>query len=254
MIRLTLALATACMLATPVAAQRKIDPDRVDKSQIGSRFKMTEEAVDRGDMRKIQKKMMRCTASGDWDLARELLTKSDPANTDYEALSVDYETMLDKMNFDRCMIRAIPQRASMMSLRMNPATMRSAFAEEVYLQDNDEAPVIREGDPEYLDNRFYVSGEPYIMAEVPARLADCIVYRAPVKAHEFLDANPTSKGEREAAEALGPTVSECLPGDDAEVSFPISQLRAYVADGLWARTHYGATARQNKSDEVEGTE
>ena len=254
MIRIALMIAAAATLAAPASAQREFDPDRMDKSQIGSRFKIAEEAMGSSDMRKFQKKAIKCTVSGDRDLARELLMNSDPATIDPRELSVDYGEMMDKMNFDRCMVRAMPRNARMMRVRIDPTVMRNLFAEEIYLYDNDDPPVIGEGAPEYLANRFYAGGQPYTMAEVPARLADCIVYRAPVRAHEFLKTNPTSSGERKAAEALSPTVSECLPGEDSEVSFSLAQLRAYVADGLWSRSYYGSLPGGEVTVEGEDTE
>ena len=238
MIRIALMIAAAATLAAPASAQREFDPDRMDKSQIGSRFKIAEEAMGSSDMRKFQKKAIKCTVSGDRDLARELLMNSDPATIDPRELSVDYGEMMDKMNFDRCMVRAMPRNARMMRVRIDPTVMRNLFAEEIYLYDNDDPPVIGEGAPEYL----------------PARLADCIVYRAPVRAHEFLKTNPTSSGERKAAEALSPTVSECLPGEDSEVSFSLAQLRAYVADGLWSRSYYGSLPGGEVTVEGEDTE
>lgn len=241
MIRAVLPVATAAMLAVPAMAQRDFAPDKVDKSAIGTRFKLAEEAVDTSDMRIMQKKIIRCTASGDRNLAREILQKSDPVTIDHAQLSIEYGAMMDKMNFDRCMARAMPRNARMMRIRFLNSVVRNALAEEIYLYENKEPLVIAEGDLEYLDNRYYAGGRPYAMAEVPARLADCIVYRAPEKSHEFVGTNPTSSGEREAAEALSQTVNECLPGGDGEVSLSLAQLRAYVADGLWSRSYYGGT-------------
>lgn len=249
MMRPFLILATAAMVAMPASAQREFDPDRVDKSQIGSRFKIAEESVDNADMRKMQKRMIRCTVSGDRELARELLRKSDPASIDHGKLSISYGEMMEKMNFDRCMIRAMPRSARMMRIRYKPSVVRNLIAEEIYLHDNKQPLEIGEDAPEYLANRYYAGGRAYAMAEVPARLADCIVHRAPAKAHALIDANPTSSGEREAADALSEVVDSCLPGDSGEVSLTLSQLRAYVADGLWSRSHYGPLASSAEGGE-----
>ena len=251
MMRAALAVAAVAAIAAPVSAQREFDPERVDKSQIGSRFKIAEEAIDNSDMRTMQKRMMRCTANENREVAREILQKSDPVTIDHDALSMDYEAMMGKMNFDRCMARSMPRNARMMRIRFQNSVVRNALAEEVYLADNKQPPVIGKDDPEYLANRFYYGGEPYLMAEVPARLADCIVYRAPVAAHEFLGTNPASSGERQAAEALSATVDACLPEGEEPVSLSLAQLRAYIADGLWSRSHYGNAPAFNVTVEGE---
>ena len=253
MIRYALAIATFAVIASPASAQREFDPDRVDKSAIGSRFKIAEESVNATQMRKFQKKIVRCTVSGDRDLARELLQKSDPASIDHRELSVSYNEMMEEMNFGRCIGRAMPRSARMMRVSYKPSVMRNLMAEEIYLYDNKEPLTINEGDPEYLENRYFAGGQSYTMAEVPARLADCIVYNAPVKSHEFIDTNPTTGGEDKAAAALTDTINACLPGE-GEVSLTITQLRAYVADGLWSRSYYGKMATGSVTVEGEGSE
>jgi len=250
--RLTLVIAALALPATSLSAQRTFDPERLDRTETGTRFKIAEEAVDSGKMRVMQKRIARCAALNDRELAQELLEKSDPVTVDYGELSVEYGEMLDEMSFSRCIGRAMPRSARMMRVRSDGATMRNLFAEEIYLHENDEPPVIGEGDPELLDNRYYAGGRSYMMAQVPAQLADCIVYRAPAEAHEFLETNPTTSDEREAAEALGSVVDECLPGEDSEVSFSLAQLRGYVADGLWSRSHYGPMASSAAKVDSEG--
>lgn len=254
MIRLAVILATASLIASPAAAQRELDPDRVDRSSIGTRFKITEESVNAVQMRKLQKKMIRCAVSGDRDVARELLQKSDSVTVDHNELSIDYNAMMDKMNLSRCIGRAMPRSARMMRISHTPTVMRNLIAEEIYLYDNKEPLTIAEGDPEFLENRYFAGGMRYTMAEVPARLADCIVYNAPVKSHEFIDSNPTSGGEADTAAALSDSVNACLPGEDGEISFTISQLRAYVADGLWSRSYYGKMASGSVTVDGEGNE
>ena len=226
----------------PAMAQRTFDPSRADDSQVGTRFKLAEEPIGAIDMRRMQKKMIKCTVSGDRDLARELLQKSDPVSIDHRELSISYNDMLNEMNFDRCMIRAMPRNARRMRIQFGQTAVRNLMAEEIYLHENREPVMIPEGAPEYLSNRYYSGGRAYINAEVPARLADCIVYREAGLAHAFLKANPTSSGETEAAESLVPVVSECLPGEGSTVSFTLAELRAIVADGLWSRSFYGTMA------------
>lgn len=244
----------AAVVAVPASAQRTFDPERVDKSAIGSRFKLAEVPVEHDKMRVFQKRIAKCAAIGNRKNARELLEKSDPERIDYDELSKEYDVFMEEFGIGRCIGRAMPASARMMRINFSGKTMRNLMAEEIYLYDNKKPIEIGEGEPEQLPNRYYTGGGPYMMAKIPAELADCIVHREPGKAHALLKSTPASKKEKAAAEALYPVVSDCLPGEDDEVSFSLAQLRAYVADGLWSRSHYGKLASGSVTVEGEGSE
>ncbi len=252
--RFAIMMAAASLLAAPLSAQRDFDPERVDRSAVGSRFKISEVSVDQAKMRVFQKRIAKCSALGNRKNARELLAKSDPVTIDYDELSKDYSEFLEELDIGRCIGRAMPASARMMRVNFSGKTMRNLMAEEIYLFDNKQPLVIGAEEPEMLPNRYYAGGGEYMMAKIPAELSDCIVYRASADAHAFLKTTPASKKELAAAEELYPVVSDCLPGEDSEVSFTLAQLRAYVADGLWSRSHYGKLASGTVSVAGEGSE
>lgn len=243
--RLALLLSTFAALATPqaVSAQREIDPDRIDRSQVGTRFTVELEAMEGDEMRVFLKRIGRCLARNDRDLAQKVLENSDPIRIDYDAVGMDFREIADEMNMGRCLGASMPPSARYMQINYNGTLIRGLLAEEMYLHGNDDAPVIGEGDPVSLDNRFFVGGMADPVAMSRAAYADCVVYNAPALAHEMLDANPNSKDEREAAQALAPVFEQCL-GSGEPVSFTLWQMRPYIADGLWSRSHYGQDGRQ----------
>lgn len=242
------------IVASPVAAQDGNGPGLGDQSQVGTRFKIAEEPMGSVDMRRFQKKVARCLAKEDGEMARKVLKNSDPANIDYRALGIGFDEVLKSLNFDRCMVRAIPRNARGIRVRIAPRVLRNLLAEEVYLRENDDAPILHDGAPEFLENRFFVGGAAYPMAEVPAKLSDCVVARETELAHELLKSNPTSSGERKLVESLSGAFGACLSDDFVGLEYTLAEIRAFIADGLWSRINYASMPSAVGKSEAEAAE
>ncbi|QFT77995.1 hypothetical protein [Erythrobacter sp. THAF29] len=240
MIRGALITAAIALTATVAAAQ---DGDL----QTGTRFMLYADPIDQTDMRVLQKRIVRCAAMNAKENARELLLNSDPVTVDASGIEHDYQEFMAEFDLPRCIGRAMPPSARRMGIRFDNKTLRNLLAEEMYLYENKKGITIPESAPVILENRFYAGGEPYRMAKAPADLADCVVHTAPDKAHALLKANPTTRKESDAANALLPVFDRCA--DDAgEQQLTLAQMRAVVADGLWSRAHYGPQANSTEGE------
>jgi hypothetical protein len=236
--RLAIFFGVLSIAAVPASAQRTIDPDRIDRSQVGSRFSVQMEAMEGDEMRIYMKRIGRCLARNDRELAARMLENSDPVRIDYRAIGMNISEIAAEMNMSRCIGSSMPSSARYMRMNYSGAVLRPLLAEEMYLHANDDPLVIPVGAPVELENRFFVGGMADPIATTRARFADCIVYNDPVQSHEFLRSNPNSGKERDAAQALAQTFGECL-GSEADVTFSLAEMRLYLADGLWSRSHYG---------------
>lgn len=245
--RLALLFAVLSMAFVPASAQRTIDPDRIDRSQAGTRFSVQMESVAGDEMRVFMKRIGRCLARNDRDLATRLLANSDPVHVDFRAVGMSFREVTEEMNMGRCIGSSMPPSARYMRINYSASVLRPLIAEEMYLHGNDDPLVLPEGAPVELENRFFAGGMADPVAVARARFADCIVYNAPAYAHEFLDSNPNSGDEREAAQALAPVFGQCL-GSEAEITFTLAEMRLYLADGLWSRSHYGQDSYTDAGD------
>lgn len=226
------------LVASPVAAQREIDPDRIDRSQVGTRFQVQLEAMEGDEMRVFMKRIGRCLARSDRELSARILENSDPVDIDYDAVGMEFGEIGEELNMGRCIGQSMPPSARYMRINYTGALIRGMLAEEMYLYANDEAPAIPEGAPVDLENRFFVGGMGSLEAVYRARIADCVVFNASELSHQFLDSNPNSKDEREAAQALAPVFDTCIDSEE-QLTFTLAQMRPFLADGLWSRSQYG---------------
>lgn len=241
--RLAIILATAAMLATPVVAQDNADTvGRNDNLQTGSRFKRQSEAADVTEARIMQKDVARCVVYRNKKLSRELLANSDTVSIDfYKIDNLDADGLFDELDVGDCLGRAA--KYGTLSIRMNIPfrTLRNLMAEEVYLMDQ-VGPLDLAGDaPEYLGNRYYATGR-HPAAVATAKLSDCLTHNDAAGSDALLRSRPGSGDEEEAMEALFPALVTCAGEGIADAEIDTSMVRTVIADGMWARMHYGPTA------------
>lgn len=232
-------------LAAPAIAQdsdadRKRDRFLAPTAQIGSRFVRAAETAQESDARDRQKRLAKCVFYGRKDQVRELLANSDFDQIDFAATRFTGDDLFDQLNFSPCLGQAMKNSTYKLWVSMPYSTLRNLLAEEAYLYDNKVAPTLAAGAPTLIKSRFALTkGGP--RAAVMAEVADCITYRDAAGAHAFLKETPGTKGEGEALEALGPTLLTCLQADEPP-KLSTSMVRQMIADGMWARSHYGAFA------------
>ena len=240
---LAIIFATAAMVATPVVAQDNSNPEtRNDNMQTGSRFKRRSEAADMTEARVMQKDVARCVVYRNKQLSRELLANSDTVSIDFYKLDdVDADGLFDELDVADCLGRAA--KYGTLSIRMNIQfrTLRNLMAEEVYLMDQDDPLVLPANAPEYLENRNYATGR-HPAAVATAKLSDCLTFNDVANSDALLRSRPGSDEEDEALEAIFPALETCAGEGIAEAEIETSMVRTVIADGMWARMHYGPTA------------
>ncbi len=233
-----LALACAAMVATPIAAQDE-RISRNDDLQTGTRFKRGVENPDQGKQRDMQKRVARCVVYRNKDLSREFLAKSDSTNIDFSAIDIEPDALFDEFDVADCLGRAAKNGTLSIYMQIPFRTLRNLMAEEVYLMDQKKALTISADAPIMLANRFYAPGNSG-SAEVMAELSDCIVYHGAAPAHDFVKTRPGTNDEADALDALYGPLVECAGKSIANAEIDLSSIRTVIADGLWARAHYGA--------------
>jgi len=249
------AILTVCtaLLIAPAPAMAQDDFERMtrnDDMQTGSRFKRTSQSPDEATQRYMQKRVAKCVVYGEKDLARDLVAKSDTARIDYEALGVAPNNLFKELDVANCLGRAAKSGTLSIAMRIPPRTLRNLMAEEVYLMDQKDPLVIADDAPASLPNRFYTSGNTR-GAKMTAELSDCIVHHSPDAAHEFIETRPGTSGEADALDGLYEALTKCAGEGIAEADIDMSSMRMVVADGLWARMHYGPTANAENSEAAE---
>lgn len=243
--------ATLLMLGLPATALAQSVPG--NDIQTGSRFKREVKTYDEGAARNIQKKVAKCVAYMHKDLARELLQKSDPTQIDYDALSVEPGDLFDKLDVDECIGRSMPASAGGTLMRFDAAVMRNLLAEEVYLMDYKGPLALTEDAPEAVEERYIVGGMGDQRTAMMVNLADCIVKREPVAAHEFIDTQPGSKKEAKSVVALHEAIDACAQ-QKVSSNLDTGLVRRIVADGLWTRAYHLSLSSETAAAPAEGGE
>ncbi|QZD95353.1 hypothetical protein [Qipengyuania gelatinilytica] len=242
-------MALAAPMATPASAQSQERTERGDEQQIGTRFKRKAETPSVTETRLMQKSVARCVVYRNKDLSRDLLANSDTMGIDfYKVEDLDADGMFDELDVADCLGRAAKFRTLSIRMTIPLRTLRNLMAEEVYLMDQEDPLALTADAPEYLENRYYATGR-HPGAVSTAKLSDCIVRHGTASADALLRSRPGSDDENEAIDALSPALVKCAGEGIADAEISTSMVRTVVADGLWARMHYGPTAPVAAVDE-----
>lgn len=237
-------------MAEPVSAQASEPQMRADEQRIGTRFKRKAEQANATESRQMQKDVARCVVYRNKDLSRELLAKSDTVSIDfYQIDDLTSDEMFRELDVADCLGRAAKGGTLSISMRIPLRTLRNLMTEEVYLLDQKEQLEIPAGAPDYLENRYYAAGR-HPGAIAMARLSDCLTVNAPIAADSLLRSRPGSTDEEEAIEALFPALLTCAGEKIADTEIDTSAVRTVIADGMWARLHYGPTAPVAADEEI----
>lgn len=230
----------ACTMLLPSAAHAQFEP----QTPTGSRISKDPEAVEPQAARLIEKDFATCVFSRNPELVTDFLAKTDPGSTGLPDLGFPNDEVVEAFGMVDCLGDANRASQSDSSMAINVRRMRSLVAEEAYLARHDSALVISDGGEEVLSNRVFSSSNNAEVADdarVKAAIADCVIFNAPTHADALLRTAPASEAERQAVQALIPALSNCIV-EGQEVTLTAVSIRAIVADGLWARSYYGAAA------------
>ncbi|MEP2736314.1 MAG: hypothetical protein ABJP34_08440 [Erythrobacter sp.] len=240
---LLIAIAVGLMAVSPAAAQRSSGSE----SQIGTRFKQKAQTPDADEGRAMQKRVARCVLYRNKKLVREVLANSDPVSIYFTELGMDSAKLFDELDVDHCLSRSMKNSAYRMYMRIKFRTLRALLAEEAYLMDNKKSIFLGKGAPEYLEKREGETGM-HPSAVAMAKYADCMTFNALPQSDDLLRSRPGSKAESEAITALYPALEKCNLVTEGGPEIDQSVTRMLIADGLWSRAHYGASAVAEASE------
>lgn len=207
----------------------------------GSRVARGPEAVDPKLARRMQKDIGRCVYSRHPELADRFLQSSDLNGADFHRLGVPAEDLRDDFSMGDCLGWAMTASQSEASLSIRFSGLRTLLAEEAYLDRHDGPLILPEGSEEFLSSRFFSAPLESEDSRMVSMFADCVIFNAAAEADKVLRTAPASDEESAAVRALVPALSGCLM-EGQELELTAASVRAIVADGLWSRSHYGASA------------
>jgi hypothetical protein len=185
MIRTTLIALACAALATPVAQAQDADPLQA---------------------------FARCVVSGDAGAARDLLAQAPASGKSNNAAK-------------KLSDRKTSCGAGLGKTRADPAAVRGAIAEQLYLTDFTAAPAA----PSAPAQPFQGSGDP---AQVLYDVSRCAATRDPIAIDALVRTAHGSAEEKAALQPVIAAVGTCTPAG-AKVGFNRAQLRAMTAEGLF---------------------
>lgn len=248
MIRAALLALAVFGIAAPVQAQD--EPETHTGSRLREKpepMKTNPKSGDDTKTRIVAKRFGDCVFDRRKKQAIQLLSVSDYWSIDYSKLG-DAEYLLNNMILMEQCLGVADRGAGGVGMTISNTAIRGALVEAAYLNayKDEDAPITLAADaPEFLENRYIVPGRTHDDALAAASFSDCVVYQAPAKAHAVLHTKPGTKDEKAAVMAIVPAVGKCIPSGK-EMRLNLASIRAFLADGLWARAYYG------KPSEVSG--
>jgi len=249
-------LALAALIAVPAQAQSL--PEEEPEAETGSRLETVPEPMktnpksyDEGESRSVAKRFGKCLFDRRTEQSIKLLAVSDYRAINYAELGESQYLLGNRVLMEQCLGRVSRSGLKGIGMRISNMAIRASLVEAAYLDaygDEDQAIAIDPDSPEFLLNRIIVPGPTHEDARAAAAFADCVVYRAPAEAHAIVHAQPASRDERSAINAIVPALGACLP-EGRELKLDFESIRAMVADGLWARNYYGPMLEQDEASE-----
>lgn len=220
--------------ALPAAAQDNYRPT-------GTRISQAPQRAEPAVARRLMKSTARCVYRRNEATALVFLRATDPVSAPFEVLGNSYDAIEGRLNLGECMGEATMLEQTQGQMAIPSRALRASLAEESYLARHQTALVHASDAPEILTNRPFRASENEAQARGLAAFADCVVFHAPAEADALLRASVGTDDERAKARMLVPALSQCLTaGQEADLS--TGGIREMVADGLWARSEYGAAA------------
>ncbi|MFL0356503.1 hypothetical protein ACI5KX_08465 [Erythrobacter sp. GH1-10] len=239
----------AIMVGAPVQAQE--EPEAKTGSRLQAEpepMKTNPKSYNSDESRRIAKKFGNCLFERRKGQSINLLSVSDYWAIDYDNLGDAGHLLSNRILMEQCLGRVGRPGISGIGMRVSDIAIRSSLTEAAYLDvygDMDDPITIDPDAPEFLPNRFYVEGPTLENARAAASMSDCVVYQAPAKAHAIVHTQPASREERAAIKDIVPALGNCIPAGK-QMKLDIESIRAFVAEGLWARSYYGP--KLNKSE------
>jgi hypothetical protein len=243
---LILALAAACTVAGPVAAQgndddytplnSRIRRDRQFPLALPNRWQTETTAVSRARSRAMLNQFTKCVFNRSHEDSLELLAKTDYGFAAFEQIGLTNERALRTYGFSNCLERVANTNGTGVQLRFSAGGLRQWLLQEAYFDRYEDAPSWVQPGIVIGPRDYPLSGDNAGVA-VPMDLADCVVAADPYTSDFLFRTAAGSEQEGRALEALRPALGGCLPqGQRVELS-PVL-FRIWIGEALWhAATH-----------------
>jgi hypothetical protein len=207
----------------------------VQDPPIGSHTRRPPEgtAVEKDDAAAIRQTFATCIYKQRQAAVERLLATSDTLNVDFNAAGIRPRQLSSALDMDKCLGRAESETGDDLTMTVKFASLRAMLIEQSYRNHNPAgANWVR--NPAVVPARRFVSeGDDLVNAQGIASFADCVVVRAPREADALIRTPAGTPAETAAVTPLVPHLGPCIP-QGVQIVMNAGQLRAVLADGLWA--------------------
>jgi len=255
---LVLALAAACMLTTPAAAQSnnddytplnsRIKRDRQFPTSLHNPWGNQQTAVNRARSRAMLNQFSRCIYNRSREDSLDLLRKTDAGFASFEQIGLDNDRAARNYGFRDCLQRVANNQGTGVQLRWSAFGLRQWVLQEAYFDRyKDEPSWVLPGI--VIDEREFPlsSGQPGVRAAMD--LTDCVVAADPYTADFLYRTVPGTEEEASALATLRPALGTCLPqGQQAQLD--PNMVRAWVGESLWHAANHSRPAPAGESREA----
>ncbi len=227
------------------AAKGALRPSDLDKgpAPTGSRVPVRNrsEPIERDVARQMHLEMAKCVYARGVEKVEALLKHSDQMEIDYEGWGYAKADLNKELNLESCLGKTMPDNFASVRLGFRQSMLRAGLAEVSYLSR--QRRPLQKADlwTETIADRLVVPSAASAAARIQGDFADCIIFHNPAAADAVLRANVASESEKDAVKSLVPTLSKCV-NEGSELELTVPTIRRFVANGLWARSHYQGRA------------
>lgn len=220
--------------AEPLAAQLK------PYAPTGTRVAKAPEKVAQKTVRVMEKDFARCVYGRAKSRSEQLLAHSDAGSIDYAGAGTSAKTLGDDFSLDECLSEAMTFDQGEVEMRFSPPLLVNLLAEEAYLATGPKPLTIPQNGVETVARNFVSTADDLDHARVVAAFSDCVVFTDIADSDALVRTLPATADEQAVIRKLTPALGQCVM-EGQSISLTPANIRTFVADGLWARAHYGTT-------------
>ncbi|MEQ1547933.1 MAG: hypothetical protein ABL918_04705 [Chakrabartia sp.] len=225
---LALLSVAAFLFSVPTLAQLK------PESQLGSRIPTKPTAMDPARAGLVKKGFAKCLYRKSMVKTSFVLENSDPVTIDYKTAQISETNLSKELGMEFCLGEQVGMTQLGIGLKFSPALLRSMLQEEAYLAKFQTPPKLPADSVEDVKRKYVSTGDALKSAKGLGGFSDCLAFRDTLGSDAILRTMPDGKEEMAAARALAPSLGACLVQGQTIALRP-SNIRAFVADGLWTR-------------------
>ncbi len=214
----------------PINAYAQSSPE----ARTGSRIPVKPHLLDPVRMGAVVKGFGKCLYAQSKPVVIRLLAASDPMSIDYDAAKIKQSSLQRDLGMQKCLGDQAGVDEFALGLKFPPMRLRAMLAEEDYLANHSEVPILPKDAGETVSRIFSTKGEKLQSAKALADFADCVVFNDTPRTDAYLRTVPGSAEERVIARLIAPVLGKCLTRG-LTLSFTPESIRGIIADGMWTR-------------------